>query len=143
MKELLFFSHNKFKIKEVKQILQSSKIKILTLNDFPEINEPKEIGRTFKENAMIKSTFGFKFFGLPCFADDSGICIKALNNLPGIKSKRFQEENGGYKKTFDIIIKQTKIKKDYKAFFQTSVALTTNEKNTLFFNGIVLWNNIW
>jgi len=136
VKELLFFSHNKFKIKEVRQILQSSEIKILTLYDFPEINEPKEIGETFEENAMIKSAFGFKSFGLPCFADDSGICIKALNNLPGIKSKRFQKENGGYKKTFDIIINQTKLKKNYKAFFQTSIALTINDQNTVYFNGI-------
>ncbi len=137
MKELIFFSHNKYKIKEVKQILKIPKIKILTLDDFPKINEPRETGKTFEENAMIKSTFGFKYFGLPCFADDSGICINALNNQPGIKSKRFQKENGGYKKTFDIIINQTKFKKNYKAFFQTSIALTINDKNTVYFNGIV------
>ena len=137
MKEIVFFSHNKYKIDEVTKILQNNKIRILTLNDLPDINKPKETGKTFKENAMIKSTFGFKSFGLPCFADDSGICIGALDNQPGIKSKRFQIENGGLKKTFNMIINQTKIKKNYKAFFQTSVALTIDNKNSEYFDGII------
>ena len=67
MKELIFFSHNKYKIKEVKQILKIPKIKILTLDDFPKINEPRETGKTFEENAMIKSTFGFIIFWIALF----------------------------------------------------------------------------
>ena len=137
MKEIVFFSHNKYKINEVVKILQNYKIKILTLYDFPKTYKPEETGKTFKENAVIKSTFGFKSFGLPCFADDSGICINALNNQPGIKSKRFVKENGGYEKTFSIIINQAKIKNNYKAFFQTSIALTINNKTTVYFDGII------
>jgi len=74
---------------------------------------------------------------LPCFADDSGICIDALDNSPGIKSNRFQKKNGGYKKTFEIIINKTKSKKKFGAYFQTSIALTINHKKTIYFNGIV------
>ena len=70
-------------------------------------------------------------------SDDSGICISALNYLPGIKSKRFQLENGGFDKTFKMIINQTKIKNNYKAFFQTSIALTTDSRNSVCFDGIV------
>ena len=99
MRDIVFFSHNKYKINEVTEILQNNKIRVLTLYDLPNVNIPKETGKTFKENAMIKSAFGFKSFGLPCFADDSGICISALNNKPGIKSKRYQERNGGFEKT--------------------------------------------
>ena len=51
-------------------------------------NEPKEIGQTFEENAKIKSDYGFNKTGFSCFADDSGICIEALNWKPGILSKR-------------------------------------------------------
>ena len=136
MKEIVFFSHNKYKINEVIAILQNYKIKILTLYDFPYIHKPKETGKTFKDNAMIKSTFGYKSLGLPCFADDSGICISALDNQPGIKSKRFQIENGGFDKTFKKIINQAKIKKDYKAFFQTSIAFTIDNQNSVCFEGI-------
>ena len=137
MKEIVFFSHNKYKINEVVKILQNYKIKILTLYDFPKTYKPEETGKTFKENAVIKSTFGFKSFGLPCFADDSGICISALDNQPGVKSKRFQIENGGFKKTFKMIIHQTKIKKDYNAFFQTSIALTIDNQSSVYFDGVV------
>ena len=137
MKEIVFFSHNKHKINEVIKILQNYKIKILTLNDFPNVAKPEETGKTFKDNAMIKSTFGFKSFGFPCFADDSGICISALDNKPGIKSKRFQIENGGLNKTFNMIINQANIKNNYKAFFQSSIALTIDNQNTVCFDGIV------
>ena len=137
MKEIIFFSHNKYKINEVIKLFKNYKIKILTLYDFPNICEPKETGGTFRDNAMIKSIFGFNSFGLPCFADDSGICIGALNNKPGIKSKRFQIENGGFKKTFDMIIRQTKIKKNNRAFFQTSIVLTLDKHNSVCFDGKV------
>ena len=137
MKELIFFSHNKHKINEVIKILQNNKIKILTLYDFPNTYKPKETGETFKDNALIKSTFGFKSFGLPCFADDSGICISAIKNLPGIKSKRFLLENGGLDQTFKMIINETKIKNNYKAFFQTSIALTIDNQHSVYFDGIV------
>ena len=93
MNELIFFSNNKYKVREVKKIFIGKKIKILTLKDFPKISEPDENGKSFRENAIIKSEFGYKQFGLPCFADDSGICINALNNQPGVHSKRFKQNN--------------------------------------------------
>ena len=91
MKELIFFSYNQHKITEIKKILENTRIKILTLNDFPKIDEPEENKETFTKNAIIKSNFGFQKFNIPCFSDDSGICISALNNQPGVRSKRFQE----------------------------------------------------
>ena len=137
MNELIFFSNNKFKIREVKQIFVYKKIKVLTLKDFPKVKEPNESWNSFNENAIIKSEFGYKQFGLPCFADDSGICISALDNQPGVHSKRFKQKIGSYKKTFQKIINATKKKNDFKAFFQTTIALTTNTKNTICFEGIV------
>ena len=137
MNEVVFFSNNRHKIKEVRKILKNSKFKILTLKDFPKIDVPEESGNTFNKNARIKSIFGFKKLNLPCFADDSGICINALNNQPGVRSKRFQKENGGFKKTFEIIINEAKRKNNYNAFFQTTIALTTEVDNTIFFNGVV------
>ena len=137
MKELIFFSYNQHKINEIKKILENTKLKILTLNDFPKIDEPKENEDTFTKNAIIKSNFGFKKFNIPCFSDDSGICISVLNNKPGVRSKRFQEENGGFKKTFELIINEAERKKNYDAFFQTTVALTIKKNITACFEGIV------
>lgn len=137
MNKVVFFSHNLHKIREVKKILKSKKFKVLTLVEFPKIIEPLENGKTFNENAIIKSSFGFNKFSLPCFADDSGICVSALNNRPGIYSKRFVQKNGGYKKTFQVIIKEAKKERNFNAFFQTNIALTISTKNTICFEGII------
>ena len=89
MKKILFFSNNDNKIKEIKNLFKSLPIKIYSPKDFGLINEPKESGGTFAENAKIKSSFGFKKIKLPCFADDSGISIEALGWKPNIYSRRF------------------------------------------------------
>ena len=89
MKKVIFFSHNKNKIKEVLNFFNKTNINILSLESFQNVTEINETGCTFEENAKIKSNYGYEKLKLPCFADDSGICISAMNNFPGIKSKRF------------------------------------------------------
>ena len=91
MKEIIFFSNNKNKCLEISKLFEDIPIKILSLNNFDKIKSPNESGLTFKENAKIKSSFGLQTFKKTCFADDSGICIEAMNNNPGIKSKKFLE----------------------------------------------------
>ena len=133
MKNFIFFSHNKNKIDEVVNLFEKSKLSILNLNSFAKINEPEEIGKTFEENAEIKSSFGFKVLKIPCFAEDSGICINSMNNLPGIKSKRFIEQSGSAKKAFEIILKAVKKYSDTKAYFKTSVCLSLDKNKSVFF----------
>ncbi len=135
MKELLFFSHNQKKILEVNQIFKSNKIKILNLNSFKIIKEPKETGKTFVENAKIKSKFGFDRFKIPCFADDSGLCIEALNNNPGVKSKRFLEKFTTHNEAFDYIIFKVNKKNNNKAFFITAISLSINHEHHIEFVG--------
>ena len=102
MKDILFFSHNQKKIIEVKQIFKNSKTKVYYLNSFEKIKEPKETGVTFSSNSKIKSKYGQKLFNMPCFADDSGFCVEALKNKPGVKSKRFLEKFSNNKKISEI-----------------------------------------
>ena len=104
MKELLFFSHNQNKIEEINKIFKSNKIKVHNLNSFKKVQEPKEIGGTFSSNAKIKSAYGQKKFNMPCFADDSGFCVEALNNKPGVHSKRFLEKFSSNNDAFNYII---------------------------------------
>ena len=137
MNELVFFSNNKNKINEVKKILRNNKIKILSVNNFKKINDPIENGISFSENAAIKSKHAFNNYKLPCFADDSGICIKALNDLPGVKSKRFILEKGGLKETLDFILKETNKTKIFNAYFQTTIALILKKNKIYYFKGIV------
>ena len=104
MKELLFFSHNQKKIEEINKIFTSNITKIHNLNSFKNIQEPKETGETFSANAKIKSSYGQKKFNMPCFADDSGFCVEALNDKPGVQSKRFLEKFSSDSDAFEYII---------------------------------------
>ena len=135
MKDILFFSHNQKKIIEVKQIFKDSKITVSDLNSFEKIKEPKETGKTFALNAQIKSKYGQKLLNIPCFADDSGFCVEALNNNPGVKSKRFLEKFSNNKKAFDYIISNVIKKKNNKAFFVTAISLTLKKNHHIIFLG--------
>ena len=135
MKDILFFSHNQKKIIEIKQIFKDSKIKIYDLNSFKKIKEPKETGATFSSNAKIKSKYGQQLFDMPCFADDSGFCVEALKNNPGVKSKRFLEKFSNNKKAFEYIISNVVKKRNKKAFFVTAISLTLKENHHITFLG--------
>lgn len=88
LKELIFASHNAGKIKEIKQMLKPLKIEVKSFEDidFPDV---EETGTTFTENSLLKSTQIAKFAGMPCIADDSGLCVDALNGAPGVYSARY------------------------------------------------------
>ena len=135
MKDILFFSHNQNKIIEVKQIFKDTKIKFYDLNTFKKINEPNETGNTFSSNAKIKSKYGQQLFNMPCFADDSGFCVEALKNNPGVKSKRFLKKFSNNKKVFEYIISNVVNKKNNKAFFVTAISLTLKENHHIIFLG--------
>ena len=135
MKDILFFSHNQKKIIEVKQIFKDSRIKVFDLNSFEKIKEPTETGDTFASNAKIKSKYGQKVFNIPCFADDSGFCVEALKNNPGVKSKRFLEKFSNKKKAFEYIISNVTERKNNKAFFVTAICLTLKDNHHIVFLG--------
>ena len=137
MKDILFFSHNQKKIIEVKQIFKDSRIKVFDLNSFEKIKEPRETGDTFASNAKIKSKYGQKIFNIPCFADDSGFCVEALKNNPGVKSKRFLEKFSNKKKAFEYIISNVIERKNNKAFFVTAICLTLKDNHHIVFLGRV------
>ncbi len=137
MKNLLFFSHNNKKVSEVEKILSRKDIKIYNLNFYNKIKEPIESGKSFAENAKIKSYCGLKKFKIPCFADDSGICIEALNNKPGTKSKRFLEGFETYQSAFEYIISNVINKKNDKAFFKTAICLSIKKNYHIVFEGVV------
>ena len=135
MGQLLFFSNNKNKIIEIRKIFKKFNLKLLSLRDLDISDEPTENGRTFEENAKIKSDYGFNKTGIPCFADDSGICIEALNWKPGVFSKRFLNDFKSTKACFRSIIKSTKKNLKLKAYFKTSISLTIQKDHNIVFNG--------
>ena len=97
---LIIGSNNIGKIKEIRDLLPK-KVAILTPNDF-NLNSPKENGKTFRENSIIKAKFFSKKTKKICLADDSGLEIDSLDCKPGIYSARW----GGKKNNFNLAIKK-------------------------------------
>ena len=135
MRQLLFFSKNKNKIIEIEKIFYKFNLKLLSLNDIGISVEPEETGQTFEENAKIKSDYGFNQTGIPCFADDSGICIESLDWRPGVLSKRFLNNFKSKEDCFKRIIDSVKSKDKQSAYFKTSISLTIKNDQNLIFNG--------
>ena len=135
MRKILFFSNNKNKVIEIKKIFKKFKIKLLSLDDVNINDEPEESGQTFEENAKIKSEYGFNKTGIPCFADDSGICIESLNWEPGALSKRFLNNFKSKEACFKSIKKSIKNTGKQNAYFKTSISLTINNNQNILFNG--------
>ena len=97
---LLVGSNNQGKIKEIRDLLPKT-VQILTPKDF-NLKSPKESGKTFQQNSLIKAKFFSKKTKMICLADDSGLEIDSLNRLPGIYSARW----GGKKSNFNLAIKK-------------------------------------
>ena len=137
MKKILFFSGNKEKIKEVRRLFEKINFEVVSLNNFDSIAEPNENGKSFSENAKIKSLYGFQKMKIPCFADDSGICIEALNYKPNILSKRFINKFKSRKECLNFIIDKVSLTKKKRAYFKSSICYTLNTNYHIVFEGTV------
>ncbi len=82
-------SHNPGKLKEMQEILGDIGVEVVLQSDLGIDIEPEETGTTFAENAAIKARSVMVASGLPAIADDSGLCVDALNGGPGVFSARY------------------------------------------------------
>lgn len=85
---ILVATNNPGKLTEIRQILQN-RFEIVSLKHENVHGEPQEDGKTFGDNAEQKARYFSKQSGLPTLADDSGLCVDALDGAPGIHSARF------------------------------------------------------
>lgn len=102
MKQLLFASTNKDKIREVQAML--SDYKVLSLLDFPEIQDVDETASTLVGNATLKAVEIATQVDLPVFSDDSGVFIDALDGFPGVHSARWTGTHRDYASQNDKLI---------------------------------------
>jgi XTP/dITP diphosphohydrolase len=115
MKKILFGTHNKCKFKEISYLI-SKKYKKISPNSL-KIKSPKETGKSFTSNSKLKVSYFSKFVDYPVISDDSGLCIKALNNKPGIYSARLAKKHGGFLNAMKFILRKMKKKKKRSATF--------------------------
>jgi XTP/dITP diphosphohydrolase len=74
--------------------------------DFPDVPEVAETGATFEENALLKARAVAAATGVPAVADDSGLCVDALNGMPGIFSARWAGKHGDDEANLDLVLGQ-------------------------------------
>ena len=120
MKKILIGTHNKGKFKEISYLISSKYKKISPI--LLKIKSPKETGKTFIANSRLKVKFFSKYVDYPVISDDSGLCIKALNNKPGVYSARLAKRHGSFSKAMKFILKKMQTKKNRSAFFICSLS---------------------
>ena len=113
-------THNKGKYKEISYLI-SRKFKKISPNKL-KIKSPKETGKTFASNSKLKALYFSKYVKHPVISDDSGLCIKSLNNRPGIFSARLAKRKGSFFKAMKYLLKKMKSKKNRSAFFICSLS---------------------
>ena len=120
MRKILIGTHNTGKFKEIAHLISKKYKKISPV--ILKIESPKETGKTFILNSKLKANFFSKFVDYPVISDDSGLCIKALNNKPGIYSARLAKKKGSFFKAMKFILKKLEKKKNRSAVFICSLS---------------------
>ena len=134
MEQIVFATHNKNKLEEIRSIINN--YEILGLSDIGCNEEIIEDADNIKGNAKIKADFVTNNFHLNCFADDTGLEVEALNGEPGVFSARYAGENCSYHDNVVKLLKTMEGIENRNARFRTVIALNLDGQQ-YFFEGIV------
>lgn len=133
--KLVFATHNPHKFREVVELLPPT-VRLLSLKDIGCLDDIPETGKTLEENAKLKADFVTKNYGYPCFADDTGLVVDALNGDPGVYSARYAGEQRNSEDNIDKLLDNLKNTPDRSARFKTIIALNSGGRS-YFFSGTV------
>lgn len=101
--KLVLASSNHGKLEELRGLLSGNGIELIAQSDLGVV-DADETGTTFVENALLKARHATRITGLPALADDSGICVDALNGAPGLYSARYAGEHGNASRNIDKLL---------------------------------------
>ncbi len=132
--EILLATQNDHKKEEIIAMLPPD-FNLKTFNDYNFQEDIEETGSTFEENAYIKAKFGYDFAHIPCFADDSGLVIEALNGDPGVYSARYAG-TGSFADNIAKVLSEMEETENRKAYF-ISVICWVNGEEVNYFEGRV------
>lgn len=137
MQKLVIATGNAGKLREIRHILAPLNLEILPQSDFnvPEAEEPY---LTFVENALTKARHASRFAGLPALADDSGICVNALDGEPGVHSARFAGEPKSDTRNNEKLLQELAGRSDRSAYYYCVMVLvrTPDDPQPLIADGI-------
>jgi len=127
---LVFATNNEHKLMEVRKIVGDS-FQILSLKDIGCFYDIPETAETLEGNALIKARYVKQKYGYDCFADDTGLEIRALNNAPGVYSARYAGETKDAKANMCKVLYELQNQTDRSARFRTVIALIRGEEEYL------------
>lgn len=135
IKTIVFASNNAGKLAEIRAMMPEG-IRLISQAEAGFTDEVEESGKSFEENAELKARAVFDACGLPCFADDSGLEVKALKGMPGVRSARYAGEPASTAANNALLLQQMQGKPNRQAAFRTCICLVNGSK-TLFFEGSI------
>lgn len=106
--KIIVATKNKGKLREVREVLAGLPIALVSLRDYASIPDVIEDGLTFAENALKKAKAVFEATGIPALADDSGLCVDALDGRPGVLSARYAGEGASDESNYSKVLKEMK-----------------------------------
>lgn len=101
--KLVLASSNHGKLEELRDLLSGNGIELIAQSDLG-VEDADETGTTFVENALLKARHATRVTGLPALADDSGICVDALDGAPGLYSARYAGQHGNAARNIDKLL---------------------------------------
>lgn len=132
MEQLVIASNNAGKIREIRELVEG--VELLSLRDIEFTEEIAEPFFTFEENALAKASAIHQFSGKNVFADDSGLCVTALNGLPGVDSAHYCGERDD-EKNLQKVLTELNGADDRSAFYKAVICLIWNDE-VYYFEGI-------
>lgn len=137
MKKIIAATNNKGKLKEFRELLKDFPVEVVSLHDMGLDMEIEETGETFEDNAKIKSVSVFKATGLCSLGDDSGLCVDALDGMPGVYSARFAGEKATDEDRNNLLLKKLQDVKEQNrdAKFVCVISCTTEDGETFIVRG--------
>ena len=103
--KIFLATKNKGKIEEFKKMMEGRRVEVLSILDNIDIPDVVEDGKTFEENSAKKALEIAKYTGIITISDDSGLCVNALDGMPGIYSARYSGEDATDDKNMDKLLK--------------------------------------
>ncbi|MBR2903309.1 MAG: RdgB/HAM1 family non-canonical purine NTP pyrophosphatase [Clostridia bacterium] len=120
IKKIVVATGNAHKLQEISAIFEG--VEVLSQKQCGFDEDVAETGATFAENALIKARAAAKALGIPVIADDSGLCVKALDGAPGVRSARYAGGHGDDKANRALLLKNMQGVEDRTAWFESCVA---------------------
>ncbi len=147
-KTLVVASHNKGKLREIADLVAPYDIEIKSALEL-DLHEPEETGTTFEANAYLKAHAAAKTTGLPALSDDSGFCVKAINDDPGLYSARWAGVSKDFNMAMRNVIEKLQAanklsgKENTGAYFVSVICLAWPDGHAEYFRGEVHGEAVW